>query len=70
MSKRFKRAGILVLTISAVMMIEGLAIEESLAIAQNANSSVTIRNSNSKPGVKRKKTSSRRRGRRGRRGSV
>ncbi len=67
MWKRFKRGGILVLAIGGLMLIEGLAIEEPLAVAQNTNSSLTIQNSNSKPSVKRKK-SSRRRGRRGRRG--
>lgn len=67
MWKQCKRAGILVLAIAALMLIEGLAIEAPLAAVQNSNSSLTIQNSNSKPGVRRKKTS-RRRGRRGRRG--
>ena len=67
MWKRFKRGGILVLASGGLMLIEGLAIEEPLAVAQNTNSGPTIQNSNSKPGAKRKKTS-RRRGRRGRRG--
>lgn len=49
MWKRFKRGGILVPAIGALMLIEGLTIEEPLAVAQNTNSSPTIQNSNSKP---------------------
>jgi hypothetical protein len=64
---RFKRGGILLLAVCGLMFIEGLAIGEPLAVAQNTNSGATVQNSNSGPSTSKRRTS-RRRGRRGRRG--
>jgi hypothetical protein len=67
MLKRFKLGGVLALAIGALILTEGLPVAETLAAAQNSNSSTILQNSNSKSGVGRRR-SRHRRGRRGRRG--
>ena len=68
MWRRFKLAGVLTLAIGGLMFIEGLPVAETLAAAQNSNSSTSMQNMNMGKTVTGRRRHARRRGRRGRRG--